>query len=204
MIEWDMPSQPHMDADEQGLSADLLTIGQHRIGKRSVCRYLSFLRFHPLLVQINPYPSVVLLALLLAAGCRTARPLPPANLSEPGWTTHTGQAVWRRGRGKPEMAGEILVAERADGRAFVQFSKAAFPLMTAQSSPDVWDVEIPINNQRYSGRGKPPARLLLLWLPRALLGQALPRGWSWRQVENDAWQLANPSSGESLQVYFTQ
>src|SRR5437868_2795010 len=124
-------------------------------------------------------PCIVALLLALSAGCRTARPLPPANLNQPGWTAHTGQAVWKRGRGKPELAGEILVATRPNGRTFVQFSKAAFPLLTAQSSPEAWEVQTPINNQRHSGRGKPPTRLFLLWLPRALLGQPLPRSWSW-------------------------
>jgi hypothetical protein len=66
-----------------------------------------------------------------------------------------------------------------------------------------WQVEIPVENKRYAGRGQPPARLFLLWLPRALTGQTLPLGWSWSKLENGAWRLLNPSTGEALEVYFT-
>ncbi|MDB6056500.1 MAG: hypothetical protein JWO95_344, partial [Verrucomicrobiales bacterium] len=68
------------------------------------------------------------------AGCRTMKPLPPANLKEPGWTVREGQAVWKRKASEPEIAGEILLATRSDGRAFVQFSKNPFPLVIAQST----------------------------------------------------------------------
>ena len=147
---------------------------------------------------------VVVLVLVLVAGCRTVPRLAPVNLQEPGWTVRTGQAVWKRARGKPEVAGEILVATRSDGRAFVQFSKSPFPLIIAQSTPHNWEVELPMDNKRYSGHGQPPRRLLLLYLPRALAGQPLPTGWSWQKLENNGWRLENQAKGESLELYFAQ
>src|SRR6266849_4744571 len=95
------------------------------------------------------FKRVALLVLVLVAGCRTVPRLAPVNLQEPGWTVRPGQAVWARARGKPEVAGEILVATRPDGRAFVQFSKSPFPLIIAQSTPHSWEAEIPMDNKRY-------------------------------------------------------
>jgi hypothetical protein len=145
-------------------------------------------------------------ALLLVFGlaaCSTVPPLPQADLKAPGWTVREGQAVWHRPNGGPEVAGEILLATRENGRAFVQFSKNGFPLLVAQTAPGRWQAEVPAENERYSGRGQPPARLLILYLPRALAGQPLPAGWSWETSADGNWTLANKKTGESLQGYFT-
>ena len=153
---------------------------------------------------LNGQLRLALLVLVLVTGCRTVPRLAPVNLQEPGWIVRTGQAVWKRGRRKPEVAGEILLATRPDGRAFIQLSKSPFPLIIAQSTAQNWQAEIPMENKRYAGRGQPPERLLLLYLPRALAGQPLPKGWSWQKLENDGWRLQNPSRGESLAIYFAQ
>jgi hypothetical protein len=131
-------------------------------------------------------------------------PLPPANLKEPGWTVREGQAVWRRQRSEPEIAGEILVATRSDGRALVQFTKNPFPLLTAQSTSKGWQVEAPIENKFYSGHGKPPARLIFLYLPRLLAGEPPPKGWSYQKTPEKGYRLENQARGESLEVYFTE
>lgn len=131
------------------------------------------------------------------------KPLPPANLKEPGWTVREGQAVWKRNASAPEIAGEILVATRTDGRAFVQFSKNPFPLVTAQSTPKGWQVEAPTENKFYSGHGKPPARLIFLYIPKLLAGEPAPEGWTYEKV-GDGYKLENHKNGESLEVYFTQ
>ncbi len=144
------------------------------------------------------------LLLALIAGCRTVPPLPPENLSEPGWTVRQGQAVWIRARNEPEIAGEILVAIRGDGRAFVQFSKNPFPLVIARSTSESWEVQTPTQNKRYSGHGNPPARLVFLQIPRALVGLPLARGWSWGSLPNSGFSLANAATGESLEIYFSQ
>jgi hypothetical protein len=141
------------------------------------------------------------LMLVCLSGCLTVPPLAPVNLQEPGWSVREGQAIWRMKRDAPEIAGEILIATRPDGWEFVQFSKNPFPMMVAQGTTNAWQVEVPIENKRYSGRGQPPARLILLYLPRVLGGQPPPKGWSWQKLENNGWRLENGSTGEMLEGY---
>jgi hypothetical protein len=147
--------------------------------------------------------GTLLLLLLLAgaAGCRTPVSLPPVNLKEAGWTVRSGQAVWRRERGGEGLAGEFLAATQPAGRSFVQFSKGAFPLAVAQSAPQAWTVAFPLWNEHYSGRGRPPARIIFLQLPGVLAGHPAPRGFSWEPLEGGGWRLGNQSSGEALDVY---
>ena len=147
--------------------------------------------------------SLPALVLLLAGlwGCCTGPALAPVNLQQPGWTEHQGQAVWHLPQGKPEIAGDVLVATGPNGQSFVQFSKGPLPLIVAQAAPGRWQVELPPQNKRYSGHGSPPKRLLWLYLARALAGHKLPRHWTWHQ-DASGWRLANPDSGEFLQGYF--
>jgi len=155
-------------------------------------------------MRINMLRVLVLCCIVAAfAGCRTMKPLPPADLKEPGWTVREGQAVWKRKADAPEIAGEILVATRTDGRAFVQFSKNPFPMVIAQSTSKGWQVETPTENKFYSGHGQPPARLIFLYIPRLLAGQPAPKGWTYQKL-GDGYKLENHASGESLEVYFTQ
>ncbi len=127
-------------------------------------------------------------------GCHSVPRLAPVNLKEGGWTVREGQGVWQAKKGR-EVAGEILLATSKDGRAFVQFSKNPFPLIIAQSTTNTWEVEIPTQNKRYSGRGLPPARLTWLYLPRVLSGQPPPKGWSWKTLENNGGRLENRAKG---------
>ena len=154
-----------------------------------------------------PLSRVVLLCSLLfagATGCRTlSPPLAPANLKEPGWTVREGQAVWQVERGTTEIAGEVLVATRVDGRAFVQFSKSPFPLVVAQSTTNRWEITFPPQDKHFAGRGQPPKRLIWLYLPRVLAGTPPPEQWTWRQTGNE-WRLENRQTGESLEGFFTQ
>jgi hypothetical protein len=113
-----------------------------------------------------------------------------------------GQAVWRLPRGQREIAGELLVATQENGRSFVQFSKGPFTLVTAQATPGRWEVEFPTQNKHYSGRGRPPQRLIWLYLPRVLSGRPPPGNWSWHRDAN-GWRLDNRAQGESVEGYFT-
>lgn len=159
---------------------------------------------HPMKARLsNVLRLNFLVVLAIVAGCRTAAPLQPVNLQEPGWTIRQGQALWTREQGAQEIAGEILVASRPDGSAFVQFTKNPFPLVTAQNTPTRWQVETPTEGKRYSGRGNPPKRLLFLYVPRALAGRSLPSGWTWEHLPNGGWLLANPDSGQSLEIHFS-
>ena len=149
--------------------------------------------------------GALLLGLLLGSvcGCRTFPPLPAADLSEHGWTVRQGQAVWRRARGAPEIAGELLVGTRTNGDAFVQFSKTPFPLVIARRSADKWQIQLPTQNETHAGSGKPPGSLIWFWLARALADEPLPKHWSWH-VDPKGWSLANRASGESLEGYFVE
>ncbi len=96
-----------------------------------------------------------------------------------------------------------MVADGPDGEAFVQFSKTPFPLVVARETAHRWQVEFPPQNKHYSGHGAPPKRLIWLYLPRVLAGQAPPADWTWRQ-ESTGWHLENRTTGESLDGYFLQ
>jgi hypothetical protein len=146
---------------------------------------------------------ILICAAIFVSGCATMKPLPPANLQEPGWSVREGQAVWRRKASEPEIAGEIIVATRQDGRAFVQFSKNPFPLLTAQSTRNGWQIQSHTDNKFYSGHGQPPARLIFLYIPKLLAGEPPPKGWTYEKV-SDGYKLENHHNGESLEVYFTQ
>ncbi|MDB6023749.1 MAG: hypothetical protein JWQ04_3606 [Pedosphaera sp.] len=67
-------------------------------------------------------PCVFFVFIMCLAGCQIFPKLPPADLSEAGWTVRQGQAVWRSKKSAPEIAGELLVATNYDGRALVQFT----------------------------------------------------------------------------------
>lgn len=150
----------------------------------------------------GPVFALVLLG-LSGCVCAPAKPWPQINLKAPGWTVRQGQALWRLPHGTREIAGDLVVADRTDGEAFVQFSKEPFPLVVAQSTAHRWKVEFPPQNKHYSGRGAPPKRLIWLYLPRVLAGQPPPAHWTWHR-DNSGWQLKNDTTGESLEGYFNQ
>lgn len=136
-------------------------------------------------------------------GCMTGPPMRPMDLSEPGWTVRQGEAVWQPGRKSPELAGELLLATRPDGSAFVQFTKTPFPFAVAQTTSNRWQIEFPPQNKRFAGPGKPPARIVWFQLANAVTGKPLAKGWTWHNSDAN-WQLKNSSSGESLEGYFNQ
>jgi len=126
----------------------------------------------------------------------------PVNLQEPGWTVRQGQAVWKLPGGH-DIAGDVLVATGQANKSFVQFTKTPFPLLVGQTSDNHWQVEIPAEKKFYAGPGAPPKRLIWLYLPRALVGQSLPVGWTWREAQGD-WRLQNQKTGESIEGFFAQ
>jgi hypothetical protein len=161
-----------------------------------------FSHWHPHKSQRARFSGLFLPLLLFAAGCNTLPPMPPVNLQEPGWTVREGQAIWRTSRTAPEIAGELLLATREDGRALVQFTKTPFPLVMAQVTTNSWQIQLPTQNKRYSGHGQPPLRLIWLYLPRLMLGAPPPQGWSWRRLETNRWLLEINRTGETLECYF--
>jgi hypothetical protein len=167
-------------------------------------RFLKVLPKDTFPLYFKPFCSILaLLGSMTFGGCLTGPPLPKVNLSEPGWNVRQGQAIWRPKKDAPEIAGELLAATRADGSAFVQFTKTPFPFAVAQMSPRGWQIEFPPQNKHFAAPGSPPARIIWFQLADALLGKQMAKGWAWQNSETN-WQLKNSASGESLEGYFTQ
>ena len=144
----------------------------------------------------------ILLLLSLLTACRTIPELPSANLSDPGWTVQQGQAVWKPNKNSAEIAGELVAATRPDGQTLLQFIKTPFPIVIAQTTSNLWRMEIPAEDRVVQGRGAPPSRAGWLQLARALAGQTVARSWQFRRDGPD-WLLENPSHGEVLSGYFS-
>jgi hypothetical protein len=140
------------------------------------------------------WPLGVPIFLLLLAGCATSRPLPPANLSAPGWEIQTGQAVWKSG--SSDLAGELIFAKR-DGGSALQFIKTPLPLVSAQTRGDRWTITFIADYRTVSGKGAPPAQLLWLHLAAALNGNPPPGPFKFTRDAN-GWALENSESGESI------
>ena len=150
----------------------------------------------------NGWIALTCLSFLLAmTGCQTVPNLPPLDLSEQGWTTRQGQAIWSANREAPEIAGEILVATNTDGRSFVQFTKTPLPFVVAETTRTGWQIHSAMNNRTYAGHGEPPGRVLWFHLPQCLAGSPPPRPWSWVAQPDGGWLLENQSNGEKLQGY---
>ena len=151
---------------------------------------------------LRPGVLPLLLMAVLAAGCRTAPPLPAADFSAPGWRVQQGQAVWKPSPSRPELAGDLLLATNANGNFFVQFSKTPFPLATAQVSGGQWQIEFGANKFSRQGRGTPPDRFAWFQLPRALLGTPAGGNWKFAHPNSSSWRLENLRTGETLEGEF--
>ena len=129
--------------------------------------------------------ALVLLFTALLAGCGTVQRFPPVNLSEKGWTSRHGQAVWHV-NASTEIAGDLMVATNTNGQAYLDFTKSPVTLVIAQSTSNAWQAEFVPQGRVYSGKGKPPARLLWLQLPNCLLGSLPPKPWSWQRLGDNS------------------
>lgn len=150
-----------------------------------------------------PPACLALWLVLVLAGCRTAPPLPPANLAAPGWQMQQGQAIWKANFNRPELAGDLLVATNAHGEMLVQFIKEPFPLATAQTTAEQWQIDFAAGRRSWRGRGKPSRWFLWFHIPAALRDEPLPRPWRFSR-KADSWRLENPRRGEWLEGRFYQ
>ena len=141
---------------------------------------------------MRPCFLAVLLALLCA--CRTA-PLPRIDISTPGWTQRSGQAVWTPARGASDVVIDLQVWNRTGGECVLDVSKAGLSFVLAHITPGTWRIEA-ATGQRHSARGTPPARVGWLQLARALSGQAPTAPWQFERRDHGAWRLTNPQTGE--------
>jgi len=142
-------------------------------------------------------------ALLVAGvtGCQTPARLNRIDLAEPGWRVEQGQAIWRLGADRPELAGELTLALHTDGRCFLQFTKTPFALVTAQCSDTRWRIEFPPRRLSFAGSGQPPPRFAWLHLCRALSGRTPSSLWRFDRGGDGGWRLANVRSGETVAGY---
>jgi hypothetical protein len=142
--------------------------------------------------------AVILLG-LLSAGCRSVPPLPPDDLSRPGWTVRQGQAVWKT-RGS-ELAGELIFGQKQDGSASLLFIKTPLPLVSVQTKGPLWTARFIADNRTVSGKGAAPAQLLWVHLARALTGRPVPGPLEFRAGDN--WQLTNSKTAEAIEGFLT-
>jgi hypothetical protein len=150
----------------------------------------------------RPLHSLTALVLIFCAGCHTAKPLPPADFSAPGWRVQQGQAVWKSLTGRPELAGDLLLATNLNGDFLIQFSKMPFPLATAQVAGGQWQIEFGADQYSWHGRGTPPNRFAWFQLPGALRDAKVGGSWQFTRVESNSWRLENSRTGEALEGEF--
>lgn len=159
---------------------------------------LPFALLHP--------PSLLFAVLILVApllvSCRSLPPLPPADLSAPGWRVQQGQALWTPTKSRPELAGDLLLATNTNGNFFVQLTKSPFPLVTAERLNGGWQIEFGAGEHSWRGRGEPPSRFVWFQLPRALLTGETSNNWRFAGTGTNAWRLENRRTGETLEGEF--
>jgi hypothetical protein len=133
----------------------------------------------------------------LVCGCHSmGKPL--FVVSGPGWRVQEGQALWRPGRGRPEIAGDLLLASDEDGRCLVQFAKTPLSFVQAQTTRTNWLIQFPPVRMSFGGRGQPPTRFGWLYLPAALRGERLAAPFRFEREADGGWRLENTRSGETV------
>jgi hypothetical protein len=124
----------------------------------------------------------------------------PTDLTAPGWTYLTGQAVWTRPPNL-ELAGDLLVGY-SNSSSLVQFTKGQFMVVTARRSDGNWQAEF-FSQRRFAGHGNPPSRIPWLHLAEAAKTGMAPKGWIWSKSES-GWKLQNVKSGETIEGFFAE
>jgi hypothetical protein len=144
--------------------------------------------------------SALLAGLALCCGCQTnTKSLFTA--TGPGWNVQVGQALWRPGRGMPEIAGDLVFARDQEGRRLLQFDKTPMSMMSAQTTSNRWLIQFPPRQMSFSGHGPGPTRFLWLYLPAALAGEKLPSTLHFERKPEGGWRLENTRTGESLEGF---
>jgi hypothetical protein len=146
--------------------------------------------------------AILAFAGFLIAGCSTLAPLPRADLSEPGWVVKRGQAIWRFGERAPEVVGDLVVAVRATGEMFAQFSKSPLTVAVAQADTTRWELDLAMFQRQVAGRGAPDNRFAFFQLGRQIGGREMLAPWEFSTEPDDRWRLANPRTGEYLEGFW--
>jgi hypothetical protein len=144
------------------------------------------------------------LAGVLLVACRSARPLPLVDATQPGWQTQRFAALWRPpGKEAPEIAGDLFLTQHNDGRTLVNFTKLPFPSVTAWRAPGEWQIEFQPQRRWSGGKGAASSRFLLLWVPEAVAGAPVPPPIVVEKLANppQAVRLRQPRTGETLTLF---
>jgi hypothetical protein len=157
----------------------------------------------PFLRMLLRTGSLLVLGLLagLLLGCRTVGPLPTVDLTQKDWMVRQGQAVWKSSTKAPEIAGELIVATRADNSSFLQFTKTPLPFVVAQTTSNAWQIQFVPENRTFSGPGTPPRRLLWLHLGRCLEGKCDEKHFTFRALPTGNRLLEDRGTGESIEFF---
>lgn len=137
--------------------------------------------------------------LVLGAGCAAWVELPRVDLSGPGWTVWTGQALWEPVGRESALAGELLAARHDNGDLFVTFSKSPLSVFTAHSAAGGWRIEFVERGRMRAGRGRPPDRFLGFVIPQVLAGYRPPAKWQAQWVDESELELMH-RDGERLHL----
>lgn len=137
-------------------------------------------------------------ALLVVPGCGATRAMPEIDLTKPGWTVWSGQALWQRGNDKASLAGELVLARNREGDVLVDFAKPPFTIFTAQTRERSWWLRFIESGRTRSGSGGPPRRFIWFFVPQILSGGDPPSGWQATRDGSGAWSIIRAASGETI------
>jgi len=112
--------------------------------------------------------------------------------------------LWRSKKEAPEIAGEVILATNTTGHAFIQFLKNPLPLVTAQISPQGWQIEFIPEKRHFNGPGAPPRQLLWLHLLRALEQTRLPSGVEFGTIPEGGVRIEDKQTGESIALFLNE
>ncbi|MFU8831075.1 MAG: glycosyltransferase [Wenzhouxiangella sp.] len=148
--------------------------------------------------KTTPGFSSLLISILLV-GCASFPDLPPADLSEPGWTVWTGQVVWKP-RGLDEaIAGELIVGRHTGGESLILLAKPPLTIFVAQTSEETWQIKFSGDREDRAGRLPPPRQFVWFSMPDLLEDGVPPRGWNAQHRPPDTWELEHPG-GETIRL----
>lgn len=141
-----------------------------------------------------------MLYVIVLLSCSTDPLLPAVDLSTPGWTVWTGQALWKAEADRAAIAGDIVLARHNNGDVLISFAKPPVPIFTAQTSADLWRIDLVYTQRTRSGAGNPPSYFVWFRIPAMLQGSTAPKGWRIISEAETVWELQNPDSGESIRL----
>lgn len=144
--------------------------------------------------------ALMLLAWALVGPACVTRPMPPWDVTAPGWERRGFDALWRPDAKSAEVAGDLLVAEHPDGSRWIQFSKQGLPLVVARSDASGWEIGSPMRKRVFRGAGRPPGRIVWFRVGRDGAEVVADPGWRTSRDGRGGWILERTRTGERLEV----